>query len=63
HDNAHPKGDNSAKRYKISEHGTYTIGESLSEQAMDTEPNPSGSDDDEVPTEEVALELMEDISE
>ncbi|GJW47085.1 hypothetical protein Tco_0078731 [Tanacetum coccineum] len=43
HDDAHLEGENSAKRQKTLEHGTYTIGESSSEQAMDTEPNPPGS--------------------
>ncbi|GKD58093.1 hypothetical protein Tco_1295602, partial [Tanacetum coccineum] len=43
HDDAHLEGENSAKRQKTSEHETYTIGESSSEQAMDTEPNPPGS--------------------
>nr|GEU33822.1 hypothetical protein [Tanacetum cinerariifolium] len=40
HNNAHHEEKNSAKRQKMSKHGTYTIGESLSEQAMDTKPNP-----------------------
>ncbi|GJS81878.1 hypothetical protein Tco_0748419 [Tanacetum coccineum] len=43
HDDAHPDGENSAMWQKVSEHGTYTLGESLSEQAMNTEPNPLGS--------------------
>ncbi|GJX04196.1 hypothetical protein Tco_0190112 [Tanacetum coccineum] len=30
HDDVHPKGENRAKRQKISEHGTYVIGESSS---------------------------------
>ncbi|GJY84555.1 hypothetical protein Tco_0497931 [Tanacetum coccineum] len=42
HDDAHPKGENSAKRQKMFEHRTYTIGKSLSEQAMDTETNLPG---------------------
>nr|GEV66960.1 hypothetical protein [Tanacetum cinerariifolium] len=33
HDDAYPKGENSAKRQKTSEHGTYVMGESLSSQA------------------------------
>ncbi|GJY31278.1 hypothetical protein Tco_0414773 [Tanacetum coccineum] len=51
-DDAHPEGKSSAKRQKTSQHGTYLIGESSSEQAMNDEPNPLGSDDDEVPTKE-----------
>nr|GEX74773.1 hypothetical protein [Tanacetum cinerariifolium] len=42
-DDAHPEGDNSAKRQKTFKHGTYTVGESSSEQHMDQEPNPSDS--------------------
>ncbi|GKA24829.1 hypothetical protein Tco_0710862 [Tanacetum coccineum] len=42
-DDAHPKGESSTKRQKTSEHGTYSVGESLSKQVMDQEPNPSGS--------------------
>nr|GEV45011.1 hypothetical protein [Tanacetum cinerariifolium] len=79
-DDAHPKGKSSTKRQKTSEHGTYSVGESPSEQARDNEPNPSGSgtqeqfdefdawiddfevDDDEVTTEEVSLEILEEIS-
>nr|GEZ10406.1 hypothetical protein [Tanacetum cinerariifolium] len=30
HDDAHPEGQNSAKRQKTSEHGTYVMGESSS---------------------------------
>ncbi|GKE33233.1 hypothetical protein Tco_1452555, partial [Tanacetum coccineum] len=80
-DDARPEGESSAKRQKTSEHGTYLVGESSSEQAMDQEPNPSssctqeqldefsawvddfGTDDDEVPTEEVLPKLMEEILE
>ncbi|GKG20061.1 hypothetical protein Tco_0379862, partial [Tanacetum coccineum] len=47
HDDDHPKEENSAKRQKMSKHGTYIIGKSSSEQAMDTEPNLSGSDTQE----------------
>ncbi|GKC41064.1 hypothetical protein Tco_1053448 [Tanacetum coccineum] len=43
-DDAHPKGESSAKRHKTSEHGTYSM------------------DDDQVPTEEVSPELLEEIS-
>ncbi|GJR63823.1 hypothetical protein Tco_0009888 [Tanacetum coccineum] len=44
HDNdAHLEGESSAKRQKTSEYGTYSVGESSSEQAIDQEPNPSSS--------------------
>ncbi|GKD05053.1 hypothetical protein Tco_1180027 [Tanacetum coccineum] len=38
HDDAHPEGENSAKRQKTSEHGTYVMGESSSGQANKSEP-------------------------
>ncbi|GJR33940.1 hypothetical protein Tco_1209624 [Tanacetum coccineum] len=61
HDDARPEGESSAKRQKKSEQGTYTTGESSSSQAMD-ESIPSGSDDDEVPYEEVSPELLAEVS-
>ncbi|GKC68139.1 hypothetical protein Tco_1100737, partial [Tanacetum coccineum] len=42
-DDAHLEGENSAKRQKTSEHRTYSLGESLSGQAMKQDPNPSCS--------------------
>nr|GEX07312.1 hypothetical protein [Tanacetum cinerariifolium] len=42
-DDARPKEENSVKRQKTSEHGTYSVGESSSGQAMDQDQNPSGS--------------------
>ncbi|GJW33699.1 hypothetical protein Tco_0053731 [Tanacetum coccineum] len=42
-ENARLEGESSAKRQKTFEYGTYTVGESSSEQPMDQEPNPSGS--------------------
>ncbi|GKC11468.1 hypothetical protein Tco_1008250, partial [Tanacetum coccineum] len=42
-DDACLEGENSAKRQKTSEHGTYSAGESSSGQAMDHDQNPSGS--------------------
>ncbi|GJX09810.1 hypothetical protein Tco_0199669 [Tanacetum coccineum] len=42
-DDAHPKGESRAKRHKMSKHGIYSVGESLSKQAMDQEPNMLGS--------------------
>ncbi|GJV96693.1 hypothetical protein Tco_1548270 [Tanacetum coccineum] len=51
HDDAHPKGENSAKRKKTSEHGTYVMRESSSGQANESESGPSTS------------ELVEEMSE
>ncbi|GJX04528.1 hypothetical protein Tco_0190444 [Tanacetum coccineum] len=62
HDDAHPKGENSAKRQKTSEHGTYVFGESSSGQANKNEPVPSTPDDDELPAEKVSQELVEEMS-
>ncbi|GJY36062.1 hypothetical protein Tco_0421440 [Tanacetum coccineum] len=47
HDDAYPEGENSAKRQKISEHGTYVIGESSSGQADKSNPSPSTSGNQE----------------
>ncbi|GKB84426.1 hypothetical protein Tco_0956698 [Tanacetum coccineum] len=44
YDDAHPEGENSAKRQKTSEHGTYVFGESSSGQANESEPGPSTSE-------------------
>ncbi|GJT32064.1 hypothetical protein Tco_0922483 [Tanacetum coccineum] len=81
HNDAHPEGENSAKRQKISEHGTYVFGESSSGQANKSDPSPSTSgnqeqlddfdfwtgkyatDDDELLTENVSQELVEEMSE
>ncbi|GJU20320.1 hypothetical protein Tco_1153662 [Tanacetum coccineum] len=41
-DDARPEGENSAKRQKTSEHGTYSVGESSSGQAIDHDQNLSG---------------------
>ncbi|GJW75825.1 retrovirus-related pol polyprotein from transposon TNT 1-94 [Tanacetum coccineum] len=49
HDDAHPEGENSAKRQKTSEHGTFVFGE-------------SSSNDDEIPTQKVPQELMDEMS-
>ncbi|GKD47717.1 hypothetical protein Tco_1276693, partial [Tanacetum coccineum] len=57
HDDAHPKWENSAKRQKTSQHGTYVFGESSSGLANKSEP-----DDDELPTEKVSQELVEEMS-
>ncbi|GJX63842.1 hypothetical protein Tco_0296742 [Tanacetum coccineum] len=47
HDDAHPKGENSAKRQKTSEHGTYVFGESSSGQVNESEPGPPTSGNQE----------------
>ncbi|GKE75058.1 hypothetical protein Tco_1537099, partial [Tanacetum coccineum] len=43
HDNAHPERENSTKRQKTSEHGTFIFGESSSGQDYESEPGPSTS--------------------
>ncbi|GJV40712.1 hypothetical protein Tco_1419152 [Tanacetum coccineum] len=43
HDDAHPEGENSAKRQKTSEHGTFLFGESSSGQDYESQPGPSMS--------------------
>ncbi|GKE61340.1 hypothetical protein Tco_1511707 [Tanacetum coccineum] len=43
HDDAHPEGENSAKRQKMTVHGTYVFGESSSGQVNKSEPGPSTS--------------------
>ncbi|GKA45418.1 hypothetical protein Tco_0738214, partial [Tanacetum coccineum] len=43
HDDAHPEGENSAKRQKTSEHGMFIFGESLFDQDYESEPGPSTS--------------------
>ncbi|GKC22125.1 retrovirus-related pol polyprotein from transposon TNT 1-94 [Tanacetum coccineum] len=47
HDNAHPEGENSAKRQKTSEHGTYMFGESSAGQVNESEPGLSTSSNQE----------------
>ncbi|GJU74392.1 hypothetical protein Tco_1265797 [Tanacetum coccineum] len=54
HDDAHPEGENDAKRQKTSKHRTYVSGESLSGQANEN--------DDELPTEKVSQELVDEMS-
>ncbi|GKB79403.1 hypothetical protein Tco_0946298 [Tanacetum coccineum] len=41
HDYAHPEGENSAKRQKTSEYGTYVSGESSSGQVHESKPGPT----------------------
>ncbi|GJU99305.1 hypothetical protein Tco_1328576 [Tanacetum coccineum] len=47
HDDAHLEGENSAKRQKTSEHGTYVFGESSFGQVDESEPGPSTSGNQE----------------
>ncbi|GJV61161.1 retrovirus-related pol polyprotein from transposon TNT 1-94 [Tanacetum coccineum] len=47
HDDAHPEGENSTKRRKRSEHGTFMVGESSSGQDYESEPGPSTSSNQE----------------
>ncbi|GJS03813.1 hypothetical protein Tco_0320321 [Tanacetum coccineum] len=47
YDDAHHEGENSAKRQKTSEHGTYVFGESSSGQVNESEPGPSTSGNQE----------------
>ncbi|GJR88728.1 hypothetical protein Tco_0212739 [Tanacetum coccineum] len=56
HDDAHPERENSAKRQKTTEHGTYVFGESSSGQVNESR------DDDELPTEKVSQELIKEMS-
>ncbi|GKC31069.1 hypothetical protein Tco_1038363 [Tanacetum coccineum] len=56
---ARPEGKSSVEWQKISEHGTYSIGELSSSQAMEQEPNPPGSSNQEQLDEFYAL--MEDV--
>ncbi|GJW80713.1 hypothetical protein Tco_0144688 [Tanacetum coccineum] len=62
HEDCHPKGENSAKRQKTSEHGTFVFRESSSSQDFKSEPCPSTLDDDDLPTEKVPQELMDELS-
>ncbi|GKD93733.1 hypothetical protein Tco_1373570, partial [Tanacetum coccineum] len=50
HDDAHPEGENSAKRQKTSEYEAYFWTDSYA------------SDDDEIPTKQVTQDIMEEIS-
>ncbi|GKA83011.1 hypothetical protein Tco_0789759 [Tanacetum coccineum] len=80
HDDAHPEGENSAKRQKTSEYEAYVSGESSSGQVNEEERGPStsgnqeqeddydfwtdsyASDDDEIPSEQVSQDIMEEVS-
>ncbi|GJS61435.1 hypothetical protein Tco_0656219 [Tanacetum coccineum] len=78
HDDAHPEGENRAKRQKTSEYKAYVSGESSSGQVNENEQGPStlgnqeqeddydfwtesyASDDDEIPTEKMSQDIMEE---
>ncbi|GJZ01888.1 hypothetical protein Tco_0519849 [Tanacetum coccineum] len=62
HDDAHPEGENSAKRQKTSEYEAYVSGESSSGQVFQEEQAPSTSDDDEIPTKQVSHKIMKEVS-
>ncbi|GKC62746.1 hypothetical protein Tco_1095344, partial [Tanacetum coccineum] len=55
HDDAHPEGENSAKRQKTSEYEAYVSGESSSGQV-----NKEERDDDEIPSEQVSQDILEE---
>ncbi|GKA53697.1 hypothetical protein Tco_0747012 [Tanacetum coccineum] len=57
HDDAHPKGENSAKQQKTFEYEAYVFGESSSRQV-----NEEKRDDDEIPTKQVSQDIMEEVS-
>ncbi|GJX78227.1 hypothetical protein Tco_0325038 [Tanacetum coccineum] len=60
-DDAHPKGENSAKRQKTSEQGTFMFRESSSGQDFESEQGPSTSDDEST-YEKVSQELVDEMS-
>ncbi|GJZ25466.1 hypothetical protein Tco_0569719 [Tanacetum coccineum] len=62
HDDAHPERENSAKRQKMSEHRTFVFGESSSGQDYGSKPDSYAINDDEIPTEKVSQELMDEMS-
>ncbi|GJV37991.1 hypothetical protein Tco_1410468 [Tanacetum coccineum] len=57
HDDAHPEGENSAKRQKTSEYKAYVSGESSSGQT-----DSYATNDDEIPTKQVSQDIMEEVS-
>ncbi|GJR81451.1 hypothetical protein Tco_0152236 [Tanacetum coccineum] len=57
YDDAHPEGENSAKRQKTSEHGIFVFRDLSSGQDYESEP-----DDDVLPNEKVSQELVDAIS-
>ncbi|GJR62857.1 hypothetical protein Tco_1505019 [Tanacetum coccineum] len=54
---AHPEGENSAKRQKTSEYEAYVSGESSSGQVIKEE-----RDDDEIPSKQVSQDIIEEVS-
>ncbi|GKC01278.1 retrovirus-related pol polyprotein from transposon TNT 1-94 [Tanacetum coccineum] len=56
HDDAHPEGENCAKRQKTSEYEAYMSGESSSGQVNEKE-----RDDDEILTKQVSQDIMEKV--
>ncbi|GJR45752.1 hypothetical protein Tco_1313855 [Tanacetum coccineum] len=56
HDDAHPKGENSAKRQKTSEYEAHVTGESSGQV------NEKEQDDDEVPMKQVSQDIMKEVS-
>ncbi|GJR83848.1 hypothetical protein Tco_0154633 [Tanacetum coccineum] len=57
HDDAHPEGENRAKRQKTSEYEAYVSGESSSGQINENE-----QDDDEIPTKQMSQDIIEEVS-
>ncbi|GKF54512.1 hypothetical protein Tco_0161422 [Tanacetum coccineum] len=57
HDDAHPEGENRAKRQKTSEYEAYVFGESSSGQVNENE-----QDDDEIPTKQMSRDIMKEVS-
>ncbi|GJX83855.1 hypothetical protein Tco_0333336, partial [Tanacetum coccineum] len=57
HDDAHLEGENGAKKQKTSKHRTFVFGESSFGQDFESE-----QDDDEIPTEKVLQELIDEMS-
>ncbi|GJV95477.1 hypothetical protein Tco_1547054 [Tanacetum coccineum] len=57
YDDAHLEGENSAKRQKTSEYKAYVSRESSSRQVNEEE-----RDDDEIPSEQVSQDIMEEVS-
>ncbi|GJW82735.1 hypothetical protein Tco_0155880 [Tanacetum coccineum] len=57
HDDAHPEGENRAKRQKTSEYEAYVYGESSSGQVNENE-----KDDDEIPTKQMSQDIIEEVS-
>ncbi|GJX99020.1 hypothetical protein Tco_0356039 [Tanacetum coccineum] len=62
YDDAHPEGENSAKRQKTSEYEAYVSGESSSGQVFQEEQASSTSDDNEIPMKQVSQDIMEEVS-